>query len=438
MGNAKTAATVDLKGGRMKKKVVVRAPALTRTGYGEHGRFVLRALRQLEDQYDVFLVPVNWGASNWIWENDEERIWLDSLIKKAALYQQQGGKYDMSIQVTIPNEWEKLAPINIGVTAGIETNRVAPIWLEKANMVDKVITVSEHSKNSFTNTTYEVKDKQNPNAPSTTLRCTTPINVVHYPVKNPEDVELKLSLASTFNFLTVAQWGPRKNLGPTIQWFVEEFIDNPEVGLVIKTFAKGGSILDRYGAEGGIKGLVEKYKNRKCKIYLLHGDLSEAEMHSLYRSPRINAFVSLSHGEGFGLPHFEAAYCGLPVIAPEWSGYLDFLCKPKIDKKGREKLKPYFTRIDYDLAPVQKDAIWKDIVIKDSMWCYAHQGSYKMKLREIYKDYGRHKKVALELQEWIVENFTAEKQYKAFLKALDTSQSNVEVVSDTTPNLMVL
>ena len=30
-------------------KVLVRGPALTRTGYGEHCRFVLRALRQVED-----------------------------------------------------------------------------------------------------------------------------------------------------------------------------------------------------------------------------------------------------------------------------------------------------------------------------------------------------------------------------------------------------
>ena len=29
-------------------KVLVRGPALTRTGYGEHCRFVLRSLRQVE------------------------------------------------------------------------------------------------------------------------------------------------------------------------------------------------------------------------------------------------------------------------------------------------------------------------------------------------------------------------------------------------------
>ena len=137
-------------------KVIVRGPALTRTGYGEHCRFVLRALRTIEDKVDIYLLPVNWGESNWIWEDNEERQWIDYTVRKTALYhQQENPQYDMSIQVTIPNEWQKMAPINIGVTAGIETTKVAPIWLQQANEMDKVITVSNHSAETFLNTVYE-------------------------------------------------------------------------------------------------------------------------------------------------------------------------------------------------------------------------------------------------------------------------------------------
>ena len=89
-------------------KVIVRGPALTRTGYGEHCRFVLRALRSIEDKIDIYLLPVNWGQSNWIWEDNEERQWMDYIVRKTALYHQHGNpQYDMSIQVTIPNEWEQ-------------------------------------------------------------------------------------------------------------------------------------------------------------------------------------------------------------------------------------------------------------------------------------------------------------------------------------------
>jgi len=404
-------------------KVLVRGPALTRTGYGEHCRFVLRALRQADD-LDIYLIPVNWGESTWIWEENEERRWLDEIIKKTALYQQQSPQYDVSIQVTIPNEWQRMAPVNIGVTAGIETTRVAPVWIHKANEMDKIITISEHSKQTFINTVYEGVD---PNSGQKGyLKCVKDIDIVHYPVKHFEPVDLDLNVSTKFNFLTVAQWGPRKNIENTITWFVEEFIDNPNVGLVVKTFARGGSIIDRLDANSKLTHLLKKYSNRQCKVYLLHGDMTDQEMHSLYAHKQIQCLVSLTHGEGFGLPLFEAAYSGLPVLATDWSGHLDFLYKPVKDKKGKEKLRAHFAKVDFNLQPVAQSAVWDGVVEKDSMWAYPQQGSYKMKLREVYKDLGRFKSSAKKLQKWILNTFTKEEQYAQFLlKSLNKKLINV-------------
>jgi len=411
------------------KKILVRGPILTRTGYGEHARFVLRSLRTVEDKYDIYVLPVTWGQSSWVWEDNEERQWLDSLIKKTALHQHKNGTYDASIQVTIPNEWQKMAPVNIGVTAGIETTRVAPEWIQKTFEVDRMAMVSNHSKNVFNSTAYEAVN--NETGEKVLLQNSVPIDVVHYPVKKYKKVDLDFKLDTSFNFLTVAQWGPRKNIANTVKWFVEEFFDNPEVGLVVKTFKKGGFVLDRKAVTASLQELLGKYKDRKCKVYLLHGDLKEQEMHSLYTHPKIKALVSLSHGEGFGLPHFEAAYSGLPIIAPEWSGYTDFLSMPVKDKKGRIKNKPHFVCVEYDLKPIQKEAVWKGVLEKDSMWCYPQQGSYKMRLREVYKDFGRFKKQAKELQSWVLENFSEKKQYSKFVESIDSvnifdSQESVE------------
>ena len=38
------------------------------------------------------------------------------------------------------------------------------------------------------------------------------------------------------------------------------------------------------------------------------GDMSEAEMTALYQHPKVKGMVSISHGEGFGLPLFEAGH----------------------------------------------------------------------------------------------------------------------------------
>jgi len=134
----------------------------------------------------------------------------------------------------------------------------------------------------------------------------------------------------------------------------------------------------------------------------------------------------LTHGEGFGLPIFEAAYNGLPVIAPDWSGHLDFLYAPVKDKKGKIKNKALFAKVDYTMQPIPKDVIWKGVLEEGSMWCYAEQGSYKMRMREVFKDYGRFKKQANTLQKFIKEEFEQQKMYDIFVNALEDLSSEEE------------
>ena len=66
------------------KKIIVRGPALSQSGYGEHTRFVLRSLRSRPDLYDIYLVNINWGQTGWLWEDTDERRWNDSLLHKTV------------------------------------------------------------------------------------------------------------------------------------------------------------------------------------------------------------------------------------------------------------------------------------------------------------------------------------------------------------------
>ena len=99
----------------MKNKILLKGPLLTRSGYGEQSRFALRALRSREDLFEVFIQPLEWGKTSWMHENDEERIWIDQTIEKTIAFIQNGGQFDSSLQITIPNEWENMAPVNIGI-----------------------------------------------------------------------------------------------------------------------------------------------------------------------------------------------------------------------------------------------------------------------------------------------------------------------------------
>ena len=229
----------------------------------------------------------------------------------------------VSLQVTIPNEWEKMCPINIGFTAGIETSKVSPQWIGSAQVMDTILVVSNHAKQVYEATTYQVQNEQTGEV-IPQFRCETPIKVTNYPVRTYEPQPMDIDFSTDFNFLAVAQWGIRKNMNNTVKWFIEEFHDE-EVGMVLKTNLANDSTKDHHFTREKLKSeILSHYPDRKCKIYLLHGTLEDTEMTWLYQHPKIKALASLTHGEGFGLPLFEAAYNGLPIICipqgiPSWS-----------------------------------------------------------------------------------------------------------------------
>tara|TARA_B100000035_G_scaffold313920_1_gene328764 strand:+ start:854 stop:2086 length:1233 start_codon:yes stop_codon:yes gene_type:complete len=390
----------------VKKKIFVRGPVLSQSGYGEQSRFALRALKSREDLFDIYIQPINWGATGWIWEESEFRNWMDSRILETQLLIQQKQLHpDISLQITIPNEFQKICPINIGYTAGIETDRVAPQWLQKGNDMDKILVVSNHAKNTYVNTIAEARNNQT--GETFPYKLETPVEVVW---ENTPLAESKENIAGftpkhDFNFLCVSQMGPRKNLENTIKWFVEEFVDQ-EVGLVIKTNTKGNSRIDLEHTENALKAILAAYPDRKCSVSLLHGDLSEGQMRGLYEHNKIKAMVNISHGEGFGLPLFEAARLGLPIISIGWSGQTDFLS----DK---------FLKVKHELKTVQPQAAWDGVIQKDSQWAYADQGSFKMALRMMHKKHDEFVEQAEKLQDYVDTKFRDEVLFKGFVESID-------------------
>ena len=103
----------------MRKKILVKGPVLSRSGYGEQSRFALRALRSREDLFEIYIVNIPWGKTGMVAEATEEQTWIKDCLLKTALYAQQEGQFEVSLQITVPNEFQKIAPVNIGYTAGI-------------------------------------------------------------------------------------------------------------------------------------------------------------------------------------------------------------------------------------------------------------------------------------------------------------------------------
>ena len=407
-------------------KVLIKGPILSRSGYGEQARFAMRSLRSRTDLFDVYMVNIPWGHTGQISNLNEETSFIHQTLFKTQQYAEQGGQFDVSLQVTVPNEFEKIAPINIGYTAGIETTKVSPQWIAKSNeTVDKIIVVSNHSKKVFEQTKYEVKDQHGNSHSGWGLE--KPVEVVNYPVRLHDPEEVNIEFRTSKNFLTVSQWGPRKNLENTIKWFVEAFADDEDAGLVVKTNTASDSIIDREVTQKRLEALLNTCGPRKCSVYLIHGEMSPGHLAWLYEHPTMKAMVNIGHGEGYGLPLFEAAYHGLPLITTTWSGQMDFICKP--NKKGKNY--PRVLRVDYDLKKVQKHAVWDGVIQEDSMWAFPKEKSYKNALKEALEKETHWRKEAAVLKNHIRENFTEEALYGQFIDSLGLNlKGQTEIVDD--------
>jgi len=411
----------------MQKRILLSAPILSRSGYGEQARFALRALRSRPDLFDIYISNLPWGHTGQVSISDEESTFIIKTIEKTAQYHHAGNTFDMSLQVTIPNEFQRIAPVNVGYTAGIETTKVTPQWIAKSNeIVNRVITTSTHSQEVFENTKYDVQDQHGNPVPNWGLQI--PIKAVSYPIRVNEPQELEIEFTTQKNFLAVSQWGPRKNLENTIRWFVEEFHDDDDVGLILKTNSAADSIMDREFTARRLSTLLAPYTEKKCKIYFLHGEITEGNLAWLYTHPTMKALINIGHGEGFGLPLFEAACCGLPLITTTWSGQLDFICKT--NKKGKRV--PRVASVAYDivrLPPQMRQGPGADqIFAEDAMWCEAKEASYKRTLRDVLAKETHYRKEAVVLRNHILETFTEENQYREFVDFVIDKESAPEMI----------
>ena len=150
-------------------------------------------------------------------------------------------------------------------------------------------------------------------------------------------------------------------------------------------------------------------------------------MRGLVTHPKIKAMISISHGEGFGLPLFEAAQEALPVITIDWSGQVDFLYAPQKDKKTKKtKMRSHFVKVDFNMSHIQDNAVWEGVLQKESQWAFAKEGSYKMKLREMRNKYDLYKARAKKLAKYLKREKTESKQHEKFVESLSVYVADLE------------
>jgi glycosyltransferase involved in cell wall biosynthesis len=337
-------------------KVAFRGPILTQSGYGEYCRSLYKIVRQY-DEFDITLQPTNWGVTPFIMDkNHEDWEALTKGMERSGIELQQKIKYDVSFQVQLPDEWDvNVADFNIGVTAATEVDRVSEAWQHACNKMDLVIAMSEHTKRSLLNGPVEIK------TPivvlGAALKPETVDESVECPIEFPEEVEDV--------FLHVGQISgdvvrDRKNTYALIAAFREAYKDDPTKALMVKVNLGRNTAIDRNNSFITLHNFVKSQNlESKAKVFLLHGPMTTKQVGSLYRHPKIKAFVSFTRGEGFGLPFMEAAANGLPIVATNHSSYTEFL---------RKNGEPKFVRVDYIMNEVPTQYVDGRIIPPGSKW----------------------------------------------------------------------
>jgi glycosyltransferase involved in cell wall biosynthesis len=390
----------------MSKPVLVfQAPVGTRSGYGERSRDLVRALIAL-DKYDIKIINTRWGSTpmNALTDKDED-------IVSRLLMQQLQQQPEIYMQVTVPNEFQKLGKFNIGVTAGIETTICDASWIEGCNKMDLILASSEHAKKVFESTEYQRID-QNTKQSLGNLKLTTPVEVLFEGIrldmfskeytKEANIENLFKDIKEEFCYLFVGHWLPgafgedRKNVSGLIKTFYESFKNKQNApALILKTSGGALSVMDRIEMINRINQIKASVDSKVVpNVYLAYGDFTETEMNDLYNHNKVKAHVSFTKGEGFGRPLIEAALTSKPIITTNWSGHVDFLnAETSVLLPGT-------------LTKVHKSAAWKGVLNEDSEWFSVDLSVAAGFLKDVFKNYKSYTEKSRKTYHHIKTNFS--------------------------------
>ena len=400
-----------------KQTLVFQGPVFTRSGYGDHCRDLLKSLRKM-DKYNIKIIPMRWGSTpqNQVdGQTDFGRWMLERVIGQIEV------KPDIFMQVSVANEFEPKGNYNIGITAGVETTIVPKEFIDGTNKMDLTLVPSNFTKNSLVGTAYQQKD-QNTGQIVNEFRVNKPVEVLMEGVDLSTflpDTKSKLeqldNIPTDFNFLAVGHWlkgnlgQDRKDIGMVIKTFATVFQYMPkgqQPGLIVKTSSAGFSIMDRENMAERIDGITKTFGDKCPPIYLIHGDLSESEMATLYHHPKVKAMVSFAKGEGYGRPLAEFAVTGKPILVSNWSGHLDFLPKE------------HTVLLDGQLTNVDESAA-DQFLMKEAQWFTVNYSNAANKMHDVYKNYKTYLDQSKGLTDNIVNKFSLEKMNNQFENIMD-------------------
>lgn len=292
-------------------------------------------------------------------------------------------EYDKIIAHCTPDLWQNYTQFErdkylIGYTVW-ETSHIHPIWTQACNRANEIWLPCDWNLEVF-------KDSG----------VMKPLYKVPHAIDVPDlskvrDFNLDGISDSDFVFYSIFQWQERKNPYGLLTAYLSAFTGMDDVVLALKTYRH-----DHEGDKDSIRELVVHCRqilnlDHFPKLYLIVENLSHDNMLSFHK--RGDCFVLLQRSEGWGLPHFEAAAMGNPVITPGYGGQADFL--------SSENSYP----VNYQLTPVT-NMPWSPYYRGDQWWCEPDVKHAMEQMRHVYNNREEAQAKGLKARQSIQETFS--------------------------------
>jgi len=392
------------------KNIVISGPLLSNSGYGVHCRQVFTyLLENAKDDEKLHCHVTEWGNSSWHLSNEFTSGLFDKIIDRHisenSLYNMQ---YEKCYSVGFPNEWVLIGKKNIGITAGIETSIAPNSWLENIKRANSVIVPSFFAKNTIVKTFSNCHDILNK------IKVVPEYFYEEFLEDSCVKIDLLDKITTTNNLLIIGQLtslnseNDRKNTLNAIEATTRILSTIEDSSLILKINSGNNTQKDFKNIKEILKPVLDNIRkelgNSVPKVYIIHGNLSPKELKTLYTT-KTSALLCLSRGEGFGLTLLEAAACGCPIIATNYSAYTEFL--------GDN-----FIKVDYNLEEIPASRI-NDVFVKGSLWANYKARSLHLAVLNFFNNKDKYSIIAKKLKLNIVSNFNKNSIFKIYKKCLE-------------------
>ena len=400
------------------RKVVISSPVATQSGYGHHAREIIKQfIDKKGKEWEINLLSMPWGNTPFTYPIPSD--WKQRFVGLPLQT-----KPDIWVQITVPNEFQAVGQYNIGVTAGTEGSVCNPEWIDRINQMQLIIVPSEFTKKTFEDTAIQSGKP-----------ITTNIQVISeyfddtvYSNKNvTTSIPALDSIKEKNAFLICGHWlqgilgEDRKNISGALHCFFKSFKDkqrSTQPALVLKTSGATYSVTDHWEIEKKIEQVRNTFGDEIHKlppVYLLHGDLTNAEMNALYNHPKIKAMVSFTKAEGFGRPLLEFASTGKPIMAPHYSGQSDFLKKE------------FICALPGTMTNIHESAA-NDFLLKEAQWFTVDYGYASKMFVDILKNTKKWNELSKRQRYFVNSNFTETAIMKRYDEVLEIIDAGIESI----------